>query len=167
MFFFLPKEKKKTSLKQSQNEFRAHQDKKKLTSFFSPDCNAASTSTDMLSKFDKLLSWRGTTARFWDKLSKEKWLLPLALVLLLWSALSPISPASETASLSMKSSNCRGKENDMLKDRLLEELKELLRLHSKSTFWGSIVLVSVIYWNLETSVEKLENIHVTAITIWY
>lgn len=158
----------------------ARQDIKQLTFFFPPDWIIASAERgDMFSKADgvigeevfregcnRLSSWRGTTTPFSAKLSNEKRLLPLALVLLLWSALSPISPASETASLSMESSsNCRGKENDMLKECLREELaplnrpNEQLRLDSNSRFWWSIILF-LFYWDLETSAVKIENFHV-------
>ena len=72
----------------------------------------------------------GVDTPFSNAWSTEKWWLLLSLCLLLWRARSPISPASETISLSMSSSIWTGAAADKLIERLLnEEVALLLQLN--------------------------------------
>nr|GMD77702.1 hypothetical protein Iba_chr13cCG5900 [Ipomoea batatas] len=87
----------------------------------------------------------GTTIPLSAALSADKASLPLPLYLLLQSALSPISPASETDSFPSSFSSCSEKENDKLREliRIEQELlvcaKDPLLLSSDSLFPWSMV----------------------------
>nr|GLL44100.1 hypothetical protein Itr_chr13CG06900 [Ipomoea trifida] len=87
----------------------------------------------------------GTTIPLSAALSADKASLPLPLYLLLQSALSPISPASDTDSVPSSFSSCSEKESDKLREllcieqELLVRAKDPLLISSDSLFPWSMV----------------------------
>nr|GMD81902.1 hypothetical protein Iba_chr13fCG2880 [Ipomoea batatas] len=93
----------------------------------------------------------GTTIPLSAALSADKASLPLPLYLLLQSALSPISPASDTDSLPSSFSSCSEKENDKLRELLCIEqellvlAKDPLLLSSDSLFpWSMVAFLKLL-----------------------
>jgi len=105
----------------------------------------------------KLSFERGNTVPFSNSLSMDKLMLPLSLCLLLWRALSPISPASDTFSLSISSSTWKDLVREKLKERLLTEEPTLLAWRNDSLRLGLDSLVPRSITQTQTTVLNKLN----------